>query len=119
MFLFIAIRLISKMLNRICSILALSLTVMGCQVKNYPPVSSAAKEFKSGVSLDEITKKLGEPHAPTSAQAKQLADMIANMPEPMRSNAQKDQSLAWGNDSAFFVVKVNDKGIAWVTTWRE
>jgi hypothetical protein len=108
------------MLNRSCSILlTLSLVVVGCQAQDYSPVSSAAKEIKSGVPLDEIKKQLGEPHSPTSVQAKHLADTISNMPEPMRTNAQKDKSLAWGNDSAFFIVKVNDKGIAWVTSWRE
>jgi len=108
------------MFNRFCPILLmLLLVVVGCQAKSYPPVLAAAKEIKSGVSLDDIKKQLGEPHSPTSAQAKQLADVISNMPEPMRTNAQKDKSLAWGNDSAFFVAKVNDKGIAWVTSWRE
>jgi hypothetical protein len=100
-------------------VLILLLAPVGCQTQSYPPVSSAAKEIKSGVSLDEIKKQLGEPHTPTAVQAKQIADSISNMPEPMRTNAQKDKSLAWGNDSAFFIVKVNDKGIAWVTSWRE
>ena len=110
--------MIFKTLSRFF-VLTFSLVVLGCQAKDFPPVSTTAKEFKSGVALDEITKKLGKPHAPTSTQAKQLTDIISKMPESMRSNAQKDQSLAWGNDSAFFVVKVNDKGIAWITGWRE
>ena len=93
--------------------------VVGCQAQTYAPVSPVAKEIKSGVLLDEIKKQLGEPHAPTSVQAKQLEETIARMPEPMRSNAQKDKSWAWGNDTAFFVVKVNDEGTAWVTSWRE
>lgn len=107
------------MLTRYCStLLILACALMGCS-RNYPPVAATAKEIKSGVSLEEIKKQLGEPHSPTAAQAKQLADVISHMPEPMRTNAQKDKSLAWGNDSAYFVVKVNDKGIAWVTSWRE
>lgn len=111
--------LITKMFSRFVCLLMLAMVVLGCQTKNYPPVSPAAKDFRSGVSLDEIKKQLGEPHTPTAAQAQVLADSIAKMPEPMRSNAQKDKSLAWGNDSAFFVVKVNDQGVAWVTAWRE
>ncbi len=108
------------MFNRFCSILlAVSLITLGCQAQSYAPVSPAAKEIKSGVPLDEIKKQLGEPHAPTSVQAKQIAESISKMPEPMRTQAQNDRTLAWGNDSAFFVIKVNDKGIAWVTSWRE
>jgi hypothetical protein len=99
-------------------LLVLLFTFAGC-AKDYAPVPASAKEIKSGVPLDEIKKQLGEPHAPTAAQAKQLEDIISHMPEPMRTNAQKDKSLAWGNDRAFFVAKVNDKGIAWVTSWRE
>ena len=107
------------MFSRFCSILLALSVVVGCQGKNYAPVSSAAKEFKPGVSLDDIKKQLGEPHSPSAEQSKHLTDTISHMPEQMRTNAQKDKSLAWGNDSAFFVVKVNDKGIAWVTGWRE
>jgi hypothetical protein len=107
------------MSNRYCSVLlVVCMCLAGCS-KSYAPVSTSAKDIKSGVSLDEIKKQLGEPHAPSAAQAKQLEEVISHMPEPMRTNAQKDKSLAWGNDSAFFVVKVNDKGIAWVTSWRE
>lgn len=107
------------MFNRICSMLLLiAIAFAGCS-KTYLPVPATAKEIKSGVSLDEIKKLLGEPHSPSSAQAKHLADVIAHMPEQIRANAEKDKSLAWGNDSAFFVAKVNDKGIAWVTAWRE
>ena len=94
------------------------LTLAGC-AKDYAPVPASAKEIKSGVSLEEIKKQLGEPHTPTAAQAKQLDEVISRMPEPMRTNAQKDKSWAWGNDNSFFVAKVNAKGIAWVTGWRE
>lgn len=107
------------MLSRNVTLLTLVMILLGCQAKNYPPVSPNAKEIKSGVSLDEIKKQLGEPHPPTAAQAKLLATSISKMPEQLRSNAEQDQSLAWGNDSAFFVVKVNDRGVAWVTAWRE
>lgn len=98
---------------------ATCLFVSGCQAKSYAPAPASAKEIKSGVALEEIVKQLGEPHAPTSVQTKQIEEVISHMPEPMRTNAKGDKSLAWGNDTAFFVVKVNDKGIAWVTSWRE
>ena len=77
-----------------------------------------SKEIKSGTRLDDIKKQLGEPHAPTSKQVQHLDDTISKMPEPMRSNAEKDTSLAWGNDANFLAVKVNEERIAWVTTWR-
>lgn len=108
------------MVNQYCSLLlALGVFVIGCQSQTYSPVSPVAKEIKSGTPLEEIKEQLGEPHAPTSLQARHVNDVVSKMPEPMRSNAQKDKSLAWGNDSAFFIVKVNDRGIAWVTAWRE
>ncbi len=100
-------------------LLVLVAFAIGCGSGQYPAVPASAKELKSGVSLEEIKKQLGEPHAPTSAQAKQLEDLIAGMPEPLRAKAQQDKSLAWGNDASFFVAKVNDEGIAWVTSWRE
>ncbi|MDX1930075.1 MAG: hypothetical protein SFV81_26345 [Pirellulaceae bacterium] len=99
-------------------LIGFSFMLAGC-AKEYAPVPAVAKEIKSGVSLEEIKRQLGEPHTPTAAQAKQLEEVISRMPEPMRINAQKDKSWAWGNDSSFFVAKVNDKGIAWVTGWRE
>jgi hypothetical protein len=36
----------------------------------------------------------------------------------VRANAERDKTLAWGDDSNFLVVKVNDEGVAWVTAWR-
>ncbi len=94
--------------------------LLGCSAKEYPAISAAdAKQIKAGGSLSDIETKLGAPHSPTATQAKHLADVVSKMPEPMRANAEKDKSLAWGNDSTFLVVKVNDKGVAWVTAWRE
>jgi len=40
------------------------------------------------------------------------------MPAEVRANAERDETLAWGDDSNFLVVKVNDEGGAWVTAWR-
>src|SRR5690606_8974612 len=99
--------------------LLLATLVMGCTSPTYPPVSQeAARAIKSGTPLDEIVQKLGEPHPPTTEQARHLNETITRMPEQMRANAQKDKSLAWGDDKAFLAVKVNDKGIVWVTAWR-
>ena len=103
----------------ICLVSVALVTMIGC-AREYAPISaSVAKDIKSGVALAEIKKQLGEPHAPTSVQSQHIANVVKNMPEPMKSNAEKDRSLAWGNDSTFLVVKVNDKDIAWVTAWRE
>lgn len=104
--------------RRIFAGLLLVTLVVGCGPRAYPPISpEAAQTVKSGAALDEIVQSLGEPHAPTSKQARHISDVVAKMPEPMRTNAQKDKSLAWGDDKAFLVVKVNDKGTVWVTAW--
>ena len=103
---------------RYLSLLLLTALVVGCAAKTYPSVSmDAAKAVKSGTPLDEVVKTLGEPHAPTSKQASSLNEVISKMPEPMRTNAKNDKSLAWGDDKDFLAVKVNDKGVVWVTTW--
>ena len=107
------------MRSLICLVFFASVLTLGC-AREYIPISAAvAKEIKSGVPLDDIKKQLGEPHTPTAAQLAHIANVVKNMPEPMKSNAEKDRSLAWGNDSTFLVVKVNEKNIAWVTAWRE
>ena len=104
--------------RRILAGLLLVTLVIGCGPRSYSPISpEAAQAVKSGTPLEEITQTLGEPHAPTSKQTRHLSDIITKMPEPMRTNAQKDKSLAWGDDKAFLVVKVNDKGTVWVTAW--
>ncbi len=68
--------------------------------------------------LADITSLLGEPHPATSTQAKQLVGVMDKMPAEVRANAERDKTLAWGDDSNFLVVKVNDEGVAWVTAWR-
>ena len=99
--------------------LVLCLTLMvGCG-STYPPVSiDVAKTVKSGTPLVEIESLLGPSHAPTSIQMKQLEGVMSKMPPQVRANAERDRAVAWGDDSAFLVVKVNDEGIAWVTAWR-
>ncbi len=105
--------------RRLFAGLLLVTLVVGCGQTTYPPVSKeAAQAIKSGTPLDEIVEKLGEPHPPTAEQARHLSETITRMPEPMRTNAQKDKSLAWGDEKAFLAVKVNDKGIVWMTAWR-
>lgn len=90
----------------------------GC-TQNRPSISiEIAKNIKSGQSLQEIKTQLGEPHAPTSKQAEHLAGIISHMPDQMKTNAQADQSLAWGDDENFFVAKVNSSGIAWIVGWQ-
>lgn len=107
------------MVARLLSVVMLAALVIGCGAKTYPPVSrEAAQAVKSGTPLEEVVKTLGEPHAPTSTQASHLNEIVSKMPEPMRGNAQKDKSLAWGDETSFLAVKVNDKGVVWVTTWR-
>ncbi len=66
----------------------------------------------------DVTSLLGEPHPATSTQAKQLVGVMDKMPAEVRANAERDKTLAWGDDSNFLVVKVNDEGVAWVTAWR-
>ena len=92
--------------------------VVGCGT-TYPPVSmDVAKTVKSGTPLAEIESILGPSHAPTSTQLKQLEGVMSKMPPQVRANAERDRAVAWGDDNAFLVVKVNDEGIAWVTAWR-
>ena len=64
-----------------------------------PPFEGAGDEKHRCVMVDEIVQSLGEPHKPTSKQARHISDIIAKMPEPMRTNAQKEKSLAWGDDN--------------------
>ena len=100
-------------------IVLLASLILGCGQTEYPPVSSdLAREVKTGTPLAEVKKVLGEPHPPTSVQQKRLDQIVSRMREPTRSNAQRDKSLAWGNDNDFLVVKVNDKGIIWVKAWQ-
>ncbi len=107
------------MVKQCCSFVLLVATLLGCGGVEYPSISmEVAKEVKSGTPLEEIKKLLGDPHPPTSSQANYLADTVSKMPEPMRTNATKDKSLAWGNDSDFLVAKVNDQDVVWVTAWR-
>jgi hypothetical protein len=88
--------------------------VLGCGRTEYPPISiDVAREVETGTPLAEVKKVLGEPHPPTSMQEKRLDEMVSRMLEPTRSKAQGDESLAWGNDNEFLVVKVNDQGIIW------
>jgi hypothetical protein len=106
------------MLRPFLLMILLAAMAVGCTPKDYPAVDiDAAKAIQSGTPLEEITKSLGEPHPPTARQANHLENVVAKMPEQIRANAKKDKSLAWGNDAQFLVVKVNEKGVAWVTSW--
>lgn len=100
--------------------LLMSLLIVGCSSeKEYPPVDvEFAKAVKSGTPVSEITAALGEPHPPTARQQERISTLISRMREPTRSNAQQDETLAWGNDSAFLVAVVNDKGVAWALAWH-
>lgn len=99
--------------------LLLLLLIVGCSGNDYSPVDvEFAKSVKSGTPIAEIKAALGEPHPPTSLQQKRLDELVARMREPIRSNARQDQPLAWGNDSAFLAVIVNDQGIAWAVSWK-
>lgn len=107
------------MLTRYSSILLCALLVAGCARPEYSPVSmDAARAVKSGTPLVEVVSALGEPHPPTPTQASHLEGVVSKMPALIRANAQQDKSLAWGNDTAFLVVKVNDQGVVWVTAMR-
>jgi hypothetical protein len=104
---------------KLCALLVLLVGLCGCSQTVYPAIASdLAQGIKSGTPLSEIEKLLGEPHAPTSAQERSLSETLARMPDAIRKNAERDKSLAWGNDEAFLVVKVNAEGIAWATAWR-
>lgn len=107
------------MIDRFVLAACLCSMIGGCASTDHAPISmDAARTIKSGTPLADIAKILGEPHAPTALQAAHLQDVVLKMPGPMQTNAAKDQSLAWGNDSGFLAVKVNDEGIAWVTALR-
>ncbi len=106
------------MIVRHCWIVLVVALAVGC-AKTYPAISiDAAKEIKSGTPLAEIESVLGPSHAPTSTQLRQLDGTMSRMPPDIRANAERDRAVAWGDDSSFLVVKVNDKGIAWVTAWH-
>lgn len=106
------------MLKKFIVVILLSF-IGGCGAVVHPPIAiEAAKAIKSGTPLLEITQQFGEAHPPTAKQASALAETIARMPDAVRNNAERDKSLAWGNDDAFLVVKVNDQEVAWVTAWR-
>jgi hypothetical protein len=92
---------------------------LGCtQTSELKPIpQEVGKDIQSGRPLSELKSKLGEPHSPTARQAQMLANTIANMPEPMRTNATNDKSVAWGNDRGFVVGKMNDREIVWVVCW--
>ena len=99
-------------------LMAVSLGCSAAEV-NYPPISiEAAKAIKSGTALVDIEAALGEAHPATATQEQQLEGVLAKMPPEVRANAERDRSLAWGDNSEFLVVKVNDAGVAWVTSWR-
>ena len=97
-----------------------SLLLLGCgSDASYPPIDvEAAKSIKSGTPVAEIESLLGASHPATSTQAKQLQGVMSKMPDNIRANAEADTTIAWGDDSNFLVVKVNNEGIAWVTAWR-
>jgi len=90
-----------------------------CRTSDASSVRNArGQAVKSGTPLADIISLLGEPHPATSTQAKQLEGVMDKMPAEVRANAERDETLAWGDDSNFLVVKVNDEGVAWVTAWR-
>lgn len=95
--------------------------VLGCGAseETFPPVDvEAAKSIQSGTPLADIEAKLGASHPATTVQEKQLDGVLEKMPPEIRANAERDRSVAWGDNTEFLVVKVNDAGVAWVTAWR-
>lgn len=111
-----------RILPQHCSLAALTLLALGlagCAAQDYPQVPiEKIQQVKSGTALAEIEQLLGKSHEPTSAQAKALMETLDRMPTELRTNALADRSLAWGNDQAFLVAKVNSQSIVWVTAWR-
>ncbi len=106
------------MITRYCWIILVAAMLIGCG-KTYPAISiDSAKDIKSGTPLAEIESILGQSHPPTSTQLRQLDGVLSKMPPKVRTNAERDRAVAWGDDNRFLVVKVNDEGIAWVTAWR-
>lgn len=99
--------------------LLLCLFLAGCSPACAPIDSDKASKFKSGVSLSEIEAELGTHHPATSKQKNALSGTIDRMPEQIKANAVADRTVAWGNDEAFVVGKVNDEGVVWVFSWRQ
>jgi hypothetical protein len=91
----------------------------GCPAKvEFEPITQeVAKTLKSGTPLKDLKQVLGEPHSPSGVQSKGLSKMIEQMPEPMRTNATNDKSVAWGNDQGYVAGKMNDQEVVWVITW--
>jgi hypothetical protein len=109
-----------RILRKLCGMVLIAATV-GCGGAdlNFPPISiEAAKLIKSGTPLAEIEATLGPSHPATAVQEQHLEGVLSKMPPEIRANAERDRSLAWGDNTEFLVVKVNDVGIAWVTAWR-
>lgn len=101
------------------SALLLAVALLGCQAKPYDPVDRAVVEkFRAPVPLIDVESELGPAHEPSRAQMECIQETVQRMPERMRSDAEADQTLAWGNDRGFLVVKVNSKGMIWVASNR-
>jgi hypothetical protein len=102
------------------AVLYLLAVLAGCaKVDEYDAVDrELAASIKPSSLLADAEKSLGQPHAPSPAQTKSLAETLQRMPAQIRQNAEADRTLAWGNDHDFLVVKVNEQGTIWVVTTR-
>lgn len=75
----------------ICTLL-LTLLLVGCNTgNNLPPVDrDLAETIKASSQLADAEAVLGQPHAPSNAQKKQMAGVISRMREETRKNAERD-----------------------------
>lgn len=94
------------------------LLMIGCTAGSVlPPVDrTLAESIETGSQLADAESVLGPAHAPSSAQKKQIAGVLSRMREQTRQDAERDKTLAWGNDEASLVVKVNAEGVIWVVS---
>lgn len=100
--------------------LGIILLLPGCGTPDYAPVdTNLVSQIENGSKLSDAIDLLGEFHPPTSVQTEAINGLIANMPDRVRENAEKDQKVAWGNDKTFLIVVVNEEGQIWAQSHRK
>lgn len=102
-------------------LVSLLLCVSGCggTAVEYAPIpKEQLTQVKNNWTVDQTDELLGPHHELTSEQQTALQQFLSNMPERIRSNAEADRHLAWGNNENFLIGVVNEENVLWATTFR-